>query len=120
MRLVLESLLERYPAAVQVDDLSDRLPVLAVGLDAYAGQTFQAPVRNAARLWPISTTPPGSSRPVSPRPRWWQPRPSRRRTSWSECGLERLAEPEAKRLMAFFDETYGFALDAWLAGQDKC
>ncbi|MGD0707715.1 MAG: NOL1/NOP2/sun family putative RNA methylase [Anaerolineaceae bacterium] len=117
---VLESLLERYPAAVRVDDLRDKLPVPAAGLADYAGQAFQPPVCNAARLWPhlyhtagffaarITKTAPVATATQS--------RPER---PWQESGLERLAEPEAKRLVIFFNQTYSFTLDAWLTGQGQ-
>jgi 16S rRNA (cytosine1407-C5)-methyltransferase len=117
---VLESLLERYPAAVRVDDLRDKLSVPAAGLADYAGQTFPSPVRHAARLWPHLYHTAGffaaritKTAPVAAAT---QPPPER---PWSESGLERLAEPETKRLTAFFIETYSFALDAWLTGQGQ-
>jgi 16S rRNA (cytosine1407-C5)-methyltransferase len=117
---VLESLLERYPAAVRVDDLGDKLPVPAAGLTDYAGQTFLSLVRNAARLWPHLYHTAGffaaritKTAPVAAAT---QPPPER---PWSESGLERLAVPETERLVVFFDQTYGFALDAWLAGQEQ-
>lgn len=49
---VLDEVLRRYPAAVRIDSLSNRLPQPAPALTAAFGQTFHPQVQNALRLWP--------------------------------------------------------------------
>ncbi len=49
---VLDALLERYPGAFQVDDLSCRLDRPAPALVQAGERTFDPTVRNAVRLWP--------------------------------------------------------------------
>lgn len=49
---VLQALLDLYPGAVQVDDLTPYLPASAPALAQFNGSAYHPAIPNAARLWP--------------------------------------------------------------------
>ena len=49
---VLQALLDRFPGAVRVENVYQRLPVPAPGLASAGARTFDPQVQHAVRLWP--------------------------------------------------------------------
>lgn len=52
---VLNALLDRFPRALSVRDVSDQLPFKTPGLTQFNGQPYHASLANALRLWPHLT-----------------------------------------------------------------
>ena len=51
---VLAALLDKYPGCFEIQDVHQRLPRPARGLDAFNREAFPASVQNAVRIWPHS------------------------------------------------------------------
>lgn len=116
---VLEGLLERYPAAVEIVDLARRLPRSAPALVADGPRVFLSQIQGAARLWPHLFGTAGffaallvKTAPVETSP---TPPPSR---PWSSTGLAGLARPERDALCRSLLDGYGFDLAAVLERYD--
>ena len=108
---VLENLLRRYPASVQVVDLSHRLPRPAPALSVAGDQTFSTQIGGALRMWPhifgtagffaallVKTAP----IEISPSPPPFRP--------WAVSGLVELPKTEKAFLTGLLQDGYGFDL----------
>lgn len=115
---VLDELLKRYPGAVQIENLDNRLPVPAPGLISAFGKDYQPALQHAARLWPhimhtsgffaaLITKTASTSFPTEPPPS----RPLR------EVNQEALTPKEARQFIKDFLIEYGFDLEAVLEDQ---
>lgn len=116
---VLESLVQTYPGAVRIDDITDRLPAPAPALPADGERTFNPQVQRAARLWPhifgtagffaarITKTAPVNG-PVEPPP----DRPL------EQVGYAPLGRSRIRDLAAELADRYGFDLPALMEDQD--
>ena len=115
---VLDGLLRRYPGAVCIESLENRLPQPAPGLSGDGSRIFEPTVTRAARLWPqrygtsgffaaliSKQAPVESSR---------QPAPSR---PFEKTGLVQLSRSEYTRLVGLFLDEYGFNLNPVLDKQ---
>lgn len=108
---VLEHLLKTFPGAVEIVDLSRRLPHPAPALLTDGVRTFSPQVRGAARLWPhvfgtagffaalLLKTASVESAAVPP--------PAR---AWSASGLAELSDQEAASFSGMLMDGYGFDL----------
>jgi 16S rRNA (cytosine1407-C5)-methyltransferase len=116
---VLEQLLWRFPGAVEVVDLTRRLPRPAPALYTDGTRNFLPQIQGAARLWPhvfgtagffaalLIKTGAVESSPVPP--------PTR---PWSMTGLARLSHPEKDLFCKSLMDGYGFDLAGILERND--
>ncbi|MDY6873467.1 MAG: hypothetical protein SVR81_05815 [Chloroflexota bacterium] len=119
---VLNALLDRFPRALSVRDVSDQLPFKTPGLTQFNGQPYHASLANALRLWPHLTGMSGfftaliEKQASIPTPECEKP-PTR---SFSRTGLVRLDDETAKQLKIVISENYGLDLKAILNEYNLC
>jgi len=115
---VLDVLLDQYAGIIEIEDVSEKLPVPAEGLSGYDGAQYDEAVQRAARIWPhlyhtagffavrLTKTAPtgGESAPPPARP-------------FNKTGFTLLAGEETKALASQFDQLYGLDLKQILAEQ---
>ncbi len=115
---VVDWLARRYPGAVQVDDLSARLPQAAPGLSAFGSEVFLPAVQLSARIWPhiygtagffAARISKAESVPMTP-----QSPPAR---PFERSLFMRLSSKRCAQLAEFFASGYGFDLRAELGRQ---
>ncbi len=116
---VLDALMRQFPGAVQIEDLSRKLPMPAPALAGIEERLFDPAVQGAARLWPhrygtsgffaalITKTASVSNSSQEP--------PAR---PLDRTGFELIPAASAHELVQFFQDAYGFDLNAVLAAQD--
>jgi 16S rRNA (cytosine1407-C5)-methyltransferase len=116
---VLDAVLTRYPGAVEIMDLSDRLPAPAPALAGDGVQSFDPAVQRAARLWPhrfgtsgffaalLTKTQPLPVPPSTP--------PAR---PFERAGFDILSQHETAGVSRRLLELYGFDLSQLLAAYD--
>lgn len=116
---VLDALLNQFPGAVQIGDLSHKLPVPAPALAGVEQRLFDPAVQGAARLWPhrygtsgffaalITKTASVSTTSQEP--------PAR---PLNGTGFEPLPATLCRDLVQLFQDDYGFDLNEILAAQD--
>lgn len=116
---VLDALLRQFPGAAQIEDLRQRLPVPAPALTAAGERCFDPAVQGAARLWPhrfgtsgffaalITKTTSVGGRTLEP--------PAR---PLDRTGFEPLSALETRGIASFFQDAYGFDLNATMETQD--
>ncbi len=115
---VLDMLLDQYGGIVEIEDVSEKLPIPAEGLSGYAGAQFDAAVRRAARIWPhlyhtagffavrLTKTNPTSGESASP--------PAR---PFNKTGFTPLSVEEARTLAGQFEQLYELDLERILEEQ---
>ncbi len=115
---VLDGLLKRYPGAVCIEDLHNRLRQPAPGLGGDGSRNYDPAVTRAARLWPHRYGTSGFFSALisklSPVETIRQPAPSR---PFEKTGLVRLTRSEYVRLAGLFKDEYGFDLEPILDKQ---
>jgi 16S rRNA (cytosine1407-C5)-methyltransferase len=108
---VLDGLLKRYPGAVCIESLENRLPQPAPGLSGDGSRVFNPSVTRAARLWPHLYGTSGFFAALisklGPVETFRQLPPNR---PFKKTGLEQLSRSENARLVELFAEEYGFDL----------
>lgn len=116
---VLETLLQAYPGAVEIVDLSTRLPVPAPALAADGERAFDPRVQRAARLWPHRFGTAGffaalliKTAPVTAET---EPPPDR---PLEQAGMRPVPPREGREISAWLQKDYGFDLDTLLEAQD--
>lgn len=119
---VLNALLDRFPRALSVRDVSDQLPFKTPGLTQFNGQPYHASLANALRLWPHLTGMSGfftaliEKQASIPTPEC-EKLPTR---DFSRTGLVRLDDETAKQLKIVISENYGLDLKAILNEYNLC
>ncbi len=117
---VLDAVLDRFPHALEIEDVSDRLPFNAPGITRFGTQSYHPGVVRALRLWPHLTGMSGfftallRKKDSIPAPRGDAP-PAR---SFARTGLVPLDKPAHTTLNAMIADNYGLALDEILGGFD--
>jgi len=109
---VLEQLLQRFAGAVEIIDLSKRLPKPAPALASVGNHSFPSQIRGAARLWPhlFGTAGFFSALMVKtgPVPSHHSQPPDR---PWGMTGLVGLQRGERVQLSRMLSDGYGFNLE---------
>jgi 16S rRNA (cytosine1407-C5)-methyltransferase len=116
---VLQALLDRFPGAVRIENVHQRLSIPAPGLASDGAKSFDPQVQHAARLWPhlydtsgffaaLITKLASVDRPV-------QPPPSR---PLEKTGLERITAREENLLVQQLIDQFGYDLTSTLERHD--
>lgn len=115
---VLDTLLQTFPGAVQVKDLSGHLPAPAPALKVAGERRFTPGVEKAARLWPhlFGTVGFFAALLVKTAPSAGSPAPPPER-SWERTGFIPLADTQRDLLYAGLRDGYGFDLPQVLEDQ---
>lgn len=112
---VVNTVLERFPHALQIEDVSQRFAFHTPGITSFAGQSFHPSLRNALRLWPHLTGMSGFFTvlitKLASMPGDRQSPPAR---DFSRTGLMDLGPAEAGQLAKELDAAFGFPLSAIL------
>lgn len=108
---VLDEILRRFPTAVRVDSVSNRLPIPAPALTAAFGQTFHPQVQNALRLWPhrFSTSGFFAAR-LTRTAEIEMPLESAPARPLRATGQEPLNRQQTQEILDWLHDTYGFDL----------
>jgi 16S rRNA (cytosine1407-C5)-methyltransferase len=116
---VVEALIRQFPEAVQVVNVQSRLPVPAPGLVFDGTIQFSPAVQNTVRLWPHKYGTSGFFAALitklAPVQTTTQTAPDR---SFAKTGLIALSRIENRKLVDFFQVSYGFNLPDVLEKQD--
>ena len=109
---VIDALLDRYPDAFSIEEVSGKIPFKTPGLTQFEGRDFHPDLKNALRLWPhltgmsgfysvlLTKTKAVSSENSSP--------PSR---DFSKTDLEELAQADKTLIINRIKRNYGLDLD---------
>lgn len=109
---VVDAVLNRYPTAVDLTDISSFFTGASPGLSGFNGHAYHPDLKNTLRLWPHRSGTSGffcalltktDSIPLTP-----QNPPIR---DFTRTGLVRLDASTQQTLIDLFDEIYGFKLD---------
>ncbi|MCB2202458.1 hypothetical protein KQH56_00475 [bacterium] len=119
---VLNALLDQFPHALEIKDVSDQLPFKTPGLTQFDGQHYHPSLVNALRLWPHLTGMSGfftaliNKRDSIPTPTTETP-PAR---DFGRTGLIRLDDETVKRLQNIIAGNYGLNLGEVLSSSGLC
>lgn len=112
---VVNAVLEQFPHALQIEDVSQRFSFHTPGITAFEGREFHPSLKHALRLWPHLTGMSGFFTVLITKVASFAgERETPPRRDFSRTGLVYLPPVEIERLTNEFENAFGFSLSAVL------